>query len=148
MSLTTKAEREAGMIGIDAERRIRGAQRELADYIRESDRIKDLKVDQAPAEERLFVGVIFWELPNGLWKASTVNEVFPGMGTDPITVVQRRENHLLPEIRWALVQRMVANRYCKLDRAKSLAANASVLIADRVLLKDSGRPRGDFGGEV
>jgi len=147
MSLTTKAEREAGMIGIDAERRIKGAQRELADYIRETDRIRDLKVDQAPAEERLFMGVIVWELPNGVWKATTVSEVFPGQG-DQLVVVQRRENHLIAELRWALAQRMVENRYCKIDRARHLAANASVLIADRVLLKDSGKVRGDFGGEV
>lgn len=127
-----REERNERLVGWDAERVIQQAAKEIAESNKEGRRIADLQVDAEVVETPAQIGCLVFQEARG-WRIESVGDLFPGQ-EGPVTVRCRDERHLVAEFRWALLQAMVAARFCREPEARKKAARAVITVHGRIPL--------------
>jgi hypothetical protein len=122
--MSNQDERKNALVGVDAAPMIRQAQREIAEGRRQI--LRQIEVDGPRAQTKLTLDCMSFKEPNGVFRLETIKEPFDGCGN--IVVRERNERFLAAEMRWALVAKMVENRWCNEASARTQASNAVILI--------------------
>jgi hypothetical protein len=122
-------ERHQELVGVDAVKHIREAQRQIAEAHRQG--LRQREVDGPVREQKLTVDTMVFKV-GGRWKMETIKEALDGLGT--VTVYEEDERLLVAEMRWALASQLLNNRVVgKPEDARHIASNAVILIHGRVL---------------
>lgn len=145
MALTTRKEREANLIGWDAAKVIRQAQKELADLSDHARRV--VEVDGPRNDETPLVAHVMVFEEASAWRMETIQNVFPGQDKPIVVRVPRtNENWLLPEFRWAVKCHMIVCKFCREPEAHKHAQRLQVMIHGRLTLGQA-RPVAPAGGD-
>lgn len=130
-----KAERVARALknleGIDARPHIAKALQEARDAYKEGKRRAEVD-GTIGLDAPITIQCMLVEDASGMWRASVLNSnIYPAQRGKP-WAEDRTEKLALCEVRFALQNAMVADRYCRLDEARTIMSKAILDVTARV----------------
>jgi hypothetical protein len=113
----------------EADKLLRKAQRELAQHAAHQRRVAEVDGEKSVGD--LDVALLAVENNAGFWKFESLANIYPGQSKQ-LVAVDRDERLAICELRFALRNQMVEDRYCSEEAARKAAATAKFWVSGRV----------------